>query len=250
MSRSQKRVYKYISFAFTCLNGIAGILGIYYAIIGDIFWPLKMIIIGAGFDFLDGYFAKRSQQYSLYGAYMDSIADAITYVCVPSFFLIFSEQNSPSDPQWMDGFILLVSLFYMICGSYRLIRFVRNSPKTYFEGLPTSIAALVVGSLIVLIMTTPSELSFLFNNRIIIVLIIIAISLLMITHLKYPSHISYSSFFKFLRGIGYLIIGSFFILSNFWTVLCVFSFFCIYIIFGPVYMNKICLHLNFELNES
>lgn len=228
MFSSQKTVYKYISFVFTFLNGFAGILGIYFAFIGDIFGPLKLIMIGAGFDFLDGHFAKKAQQYSLYGAYMDSIADAITYVGVPSFTLIFSGQNGPSDSQWMIPLILLISLFYMICGNYRLIRFIRNPPKTHYEGLPTSIAALVVGSLIVLTMATPPELTFFINRGILSMLIIITISLLMITHLKYPSHISYSPFFTILRVIGYLTIGIFIILSNFWTALGVFLFLCNY----------------------
>ncbi|MFX0125660.1 MAG: CDP-alcohol phosphatidyltransferase family protein [Candidatus Hodarchaeota archaeon] len=234
MFSGQKRIYRFLSFLFTFLNGLAGILGIYFASLRDTFWPLKMIMIGAGFDFLDGYFAKKTQEYSPFGTYIDSIADAITYVCVPSFILLFSGLNDPSHSQWMN---LLISLLYMICGNYRLIRFTRNPPKTYFEGLPTSIAALVVGSLMVLIMTNPPELNFLFSKGILTNLIIIIISLLMITHQKYPSHISYSSFFKFLRGTGYLIIGSFIILANFWTALGVFLFFWFYILVGPYYMN-------------
>jgi CDP-diacylglycerol--serine O-phosphatidyltransferase len=239
MVSSQNTVYKYLSFVFTFLNGFAGILGICFAIIGDIFWPLKLIMIGAGFDFLDGYFAKKAQEYSLYGAYMDSIADAITYVGVPSFILFFSGQNGSSDSQWMIPLTLLISLFYAICGNYRLIRFIRSPPKTHYEGLPTSIAALVVGSLIVLTMTTPPELIYFINRGILSMLVIITISLLMITHLKYPSHISYSPFFTILRGIGYFIIGIFIILSNFWTALSVFLFFWFYILVGPYYMNKL-----------
>ncbi|MFX1507717.1 MAG: CDP-alcohol phosphatidyltransferase family protein [Promethearchaeota archaeon] len=232
---NQNRIFKSLSFCFTFLNAFAGILGFYAAIQGDFFWPLKFIIIGAVFDFWDGYFAKKSQEYSRYGAYMDSIADAITYVCVPSLVIVLSVPRSSTS---LLSIQLMISLFYMICGFYRLICFLSKPPKSYFEGLPTSIAALVIGSLIVLKNTAPTELFFLLNNDILINLHIIIISVLMITHLNYPSHVSYSPFFKCLRGIGYLCLGIYLILSNFWTALGVFLYFWIYIIIGPYYMNK------------
>lgn len=231
LHNNQEDIFRVLSFIFTGLNGLAGLLGIYFAIIGDIFWPLRLIIIGAGFDFLDGFFARKTEQHSNIGVYIDSIADTITYVLLPSFILIFILQN-----EQLVLFIPIV-LVYFLCGSYRLIRFVRNPTGIYFEGLPASIAALFISSLSVLITTSPPELTYLFNKGIQTSLIIISISLLMITHLKYPSHISYSTFYKIFRGIGYITLVMFVILSNFWTSLCVFLFFLFYTLTGPYYMR-------------
>ncbi|MFX1286482.1 MAG: CDP-alcohol phosphatidyltransferase family protein [Promethearchaeota archaeon] len=233
----QKRIFRILSFIFTGLNGLAGLLGIYFAIIGDIFWPLRLIIIGAGFDFLDGFFARKTEQHSNIGVYMDSFADAITYILVPSFILIFIKQNGQLE------FIIPIALVYIVCGCYRLIRFVRHQTGVYFEGLPASIAALIIGSLNVLISASPPELTFLLNKGIHIGFIVICISLLMITHLKYPSHVSYSTFYKIFRGIGYITILMFVFLSNFWTGLGVFLFFLFYTLAGPYYMRTMKLNL-------
>lgn len=236
MLSNNNGIFRLLAFVFTCFNGLAGLLGIYFVVIGDAFWPLRLIIIGAGFDFLDGYFARKTQQYSPIGAYLDSVADAITYVLVPSFILVFSGQNRQPDTIY-DLATLIIAFFYFCCGVYRLIRFVKSPPGIYFEGLPASIAALIVGSLYVLIMTNPPEFRFFFTRGIHISFIIIGLSFLMITRLKYPSHISYSQFHKVFRVIGYIVISLYVIFSNFWTSLGVFLFFLYYTLAGPYYMR-------------
>ncbi len=242
MSSNHNRILRFFSFIFTGLNGLAGILGIYFAFIGDVFWPLKLIIIGAGFDFLDGYFAKKTQEYSRIGTYSDCIADTITYVLLPTFILLLPGQFNYKEFFWIDFLILLTGLFYLFCGTYRLIRFIKGPTGKYFEGLPASVAALIVGSLSILLHITPAELTFLFSNKILINLFTLCISFLMITHLKYPSHISYSHFFKILRVICYFIIGFFIIISNFWTGLSVFLIFLFYTLAGPFYMRRVELN--------
>lgn len=239
MSSNHYRILRFISFIFTGLNGLAGILGIYFAFMGDVFWPLKLIIIGSGFDFLDGYFAKKTQVYSRIGTYSDCIADTITYVLLPTFIIILNSQFNHREFFWIDFSILLAGLFYLFCGIYRLIRFIKDPTGNYFEGLPASVAALVVGSLSILINYTPAELIFLYGNEILFNIFVLCISFLMITHLKYPSHISYSHFFKIYRVICYFIIGFFVILSNFWTGLGVFLIFLFYTLVGPFYMRRV-----------
>jgi phosphatidylserine synthase len=237
MFSNYNRIFRILSFIFTGLNGLAGILGIYFVFIGDVLWPLKLIIIGSGFDFLDGYFAKKSQKYSRIGAYSDCIADTITYVVLPTFVILSMSQLTQREYVRIDLSILLIGLLYLLCGNYRLIRFIKDPTVEFFEGLPASIAALIVGSLNVLINIPPAELKFLFSNGIHSSIFMLCISFLMITHLKYPSHISYSQFFKILRLIGYLIIGLFVIVSNFWTGLGVFLIFLLYTLAGPYFMR-------------
>ncbi len=241
MPTNHNRSYRVFSYTFTSLNALAGLIGIYYVVIGDEFWPLRFIILGAVFDFLDGYFGKKAQYDSRIGMYSDSVADAITYVLLPSFILLFMGQNGQHNDVNTDLIFIVIALFYLFCGCYRLIRFTKKPTSIYFEGLPASIAALVVGSLSVLITTTPRELEFFFDKGISTGLLIISISFLMVTHLKYPSHISYSQFYKILRGIGYIVIGIFVTFSNFWTGFGVFLFFLYYTLAGPYYMRTVDL---------
>lgn len=238
---NHNRSYRLLSYTFTSLNGLAGLIGIYSAIIGDEYWPLRFIIFGAVFDFLDGYFGKKAQLHSRIGMYSDSVADAITYVLLPSFILLFMGQNRQPNSTTIDLIFIGIALFYLFCGSYRLIRFTKKPTSIYFEGLPASIAALVVGSLSVLIMTTPREMEFLFDKGILSGLFFIGISFLMITQFKYPSHISYSKIYKIMRVIGYTVIGVFVTFSNFWIGLGVFLFFLYYTLAGPVYMRTVDL---------
>ncbi len=242
MSSNRNRIFRILSFTFSVFNGLAGILGFYSVCIGDFVWPLKLIIIGAGFDFLDGYFAKKTLQYSPIGAYADCIADSITYVLLPTFILLALDQYTQRGSTWISILIFLIGLLFLFCGIYRLIRFLKYPTGHYFEGLPTVVAALFVGVLNVLINISPVGFVFLFSIGIPFILFIFCISFLMITHLKYPSHISYSPFFKILRVIVYSIIGLFLLVSNFWTTLAVFLTFLVYTLAGPYYMRKTQLH--------
>jgi CDP-diacylglycerol--serine O-phosphatidyltransferase len=221
---------------FTGFNGFAGLLGIYFVFEGDIYWPLRLVIIGAGFDFLDGYFARKSNLPSRIGAYFDSFADAITYVCLPSCIIMFINQKIKTELAF-DPFTFLFALLYMLCGFYRLFRFVKDPTVIYFEGLPSSIAALTVSSLSVLIATSPPQFGIFYNTGLHIIIFIIFLSLLMITQLRYPSHISYTRAYGILRAVGYSIIVIYALLSNFWTSLGVFVFFSYYTLTGPFYLK-------------
>ncbi|MFX0185342.1 MAG: CDP-alcohol phosphatidyltransferase family protein [Candidatus Hodarchaeota archaeon] len=236
MSYKHKLFLKILSFMFTGLNGLTGLLGIYFVFKGDIYWPLRLIIIGAGFDFLDGYFARKSNLPSRIGAYIDSFADAITYVCLPSCILMIINQKIKTELTF-DLFAFLIALFYLLCGFYRLFRFIKNPTVIYFEGLPSSIAALTVSSLSVLIATSPPQFGIFYDTGLHISIFIVFISFLMITKLHYPSHISYTCAYGILRVLGYCIIVFYVILSNFWTSLSVFGFFLFYTLTGPFYLR-------------
>ncbi|MFX0174033.1 MAG: CDP-alcohol phosphatidyltransferase family protein [Candidatus Hodarchaeota archaeon] len=237
MSNKHKKHFRLFSFMLTGFNGFAGLLGIYFVFEGDIYWPLRFVIIGAGFDFLDGYFARKSNLPSRIGAYFDSFADAITYVCLPSCIIMIINQKLKTESTF-DPSTFLIALFYMLCGFYRLFRFVKNPTVIYFEGLPSSIAALTVSSLSVLIATSPPQFGIFYNTGFHIIIFIFFLGLLMITQLRYPAHISYTRVYGILRIVGYSIIAAYVFLSNFWTSLGVFAFFLFYILTGPFYLKE------------
>ena len=232
-----RKIYSFLAFLFTGLNGLAGVIGIFLVFKGEIFWPLRLIILGSGFDLLDGYFARKNGQDLRIGIYLDSFADGITYVLLPSFWILTISQDEQIDI--LLGLSLILTAFiYLFCGIYRLIRFVKNQTFNYFEGLPTAIAALIVGSLNVLIIANPPELSFFLNNGFNIILLLNSISLLMITHVKYPSRKSYSRLYNCFRILGYLVIGVFTIFPDFLFCFGIFLFFMLYTLIVPYFLSK------------
>ena len=237
MLNTRKKIYSVLAFLSTGLNGVSGLMGIFLISRGEIFWPLRLIIIGAGFDVLDGYFARKSEQNSRIGVYMDSFADEITYVILPSYWLIFISHNGQLDIV-LELSLGLTALIYFSCGSYRLKRFLNYPTLNYFNGLPSSIAAFVVGSLNVLILTSPSSFAFFVNIGFHVILFLIIISMLMIKQMKYPSHVSFSHSYNGFRIVGYLLISGFVIFPSFILSFGIFLFFLFYTIIGPYFINS------------
>lgn len=98
----------------TAGNLIAGCISILFAISGRIELAALFIIIGALFDFLDGFAARMLKQQSPIGKQLDSLADIVTFGVAPAFIvfvlaiifgakeLLLITQNDLSQ-LWMDG---------------------------------------------------------------------------------------------------------------------------------------------------
>jgi len=98
----------------TAGNLIAGCLSILFALSGRIELAALFILIGAIFDFLDGFAARLLKQQSPIGKQLDSLADIVTFGVAPAFIvfvlaiifgakeLLLITQNDLSQ-LWMDG---------------------------------------------------------------------------------------------------------------------------------------------------
>ncbi len=109
-----------------------------------------LMLASAVFDFLDGFAARLTGQYSKLGVQLDSLADMVSFGVLPSIialriFHITAENasNAAAGEGWWGAVILVMAAF----SALRLAKFnIDDSQKTEFEGLPTPANALLVGS--------------------------------------------------------------------------------------------------------
>ena len=134
---------KYIPNTFTTLNLLSGCMGLISLYEGNIAQGAVFILIGAVFDFLDGFSARVLNAMSRIGKELDSLADLITFGVLPSFILYFmiQEQGIP--------YISLLSLLVVIGSAFRLAMFnIDESQKEVFKGMPTPANAFLIAGLV------------------------------------------------------------------------------------------------------
>lgn len=108
-----------------------------------------LIFAGMLLDALDGPIARLAKQTSLFGAQLDSLADAITFGVAPAFLMLtFSRVFHPL---FHPRVLWVIATLYVLCTVLRLARFnVTNdddSSHGSFCGLPSPAAAGMVASL-------------------------------------------------------------------------------------------------------
>lgn len=112
------------------------------------FW---LIAAAAVFDFLDGFAARLTGQYSRIGAELDSLADVVSFGVAPAAMLFVMYRDSfafwnpgPFLADWPGWLVFAVALF----SALRLARFnVDESQTSEFTGLPTPANALMIAAL-------------------------------------------------------------------------------------------------------
>ncbi len=112
----------------TFMNSIFGIISIYFSIAGQIKISLACLVAAAVFDSLDGEIARFMKSENKFGMELDSLSDTISFVVAPAVLGASLYQNY---------YILISSIFFVVCGVFRLARFnVESVP--YFKGVPTT----------------------------------------------------------------------------------------------------------------
>jgi CDP-diacylglycerol--serine O-phosphatidyltransferase len=104
-----------------------------------------LILLGMLFDFADGLAARLLKAQSELGKQLDSLADMITFGALPGLMLYRMIQGLTVDfsPLWM-----YIAWAYTLGAAWRLARFnAFDTEKSYFVGVPSPMAALVVASL-------------------------------------------------------------------------------------------------------
>ncbi len=127
----------------TTANMFFGFYAIIHSIKGEFIIACYAIVAAAVFDLLDGRVARMTNSTSEFGAQYDSLSDIVSFGMAPSILLYLWALQPFGRIGW------LASFFYVACGGLRLARF--NVQKTvsdpsYFEGLPSPMAAGIVAS--------------------------------------------------------------------------------------------------------
>lgn len=168
--------------AFTLGNLFFGLFAIVAAARGDFQWAAWCIVFAAILDMLDGRIARFTRTGSRFGAELDSLVDAISFGVAPAFILyhlFFADQS------WA----WILSFLYVTAAVVRLARFnveQGGEAKKSFHGLPSPTAGMILAT-IHPFFTAPAvaPLTGGLPPTQTVGLIVIAVALLMVSHVPY-----------------------------------------------------------------
>lgn len=145
-------IKSYIPNTLTCCNLLSGCMATYFALAGNARLALWWIIIGAGFDFVDGMSARLLKVSSPIGKELDSLSDDVTFGVAPSA-IVFSELSVLTWPSALHGISSYLAFAAFIMAAFSALRLAKfnidERQTTSFLGMPTPANALFWGSLIV-----------------------------------------------------------------------------------------------------
>lgn len=137
--------------AVTCCNLMSGCVAVFYAFVGCYATAFLFIVIGAVFDFLDGFCARLLGVSSPVGKELDSLSDVVTFGVAPSAmaFSVLASCRYPEGCLWLRDYAPYVSFVMAAFSALRLAKFNLDSRQTTsFIGLPTPANALFWASLV------------------------------------------------------------------------------------------------------
>ncbi len=126
-------------------NISCGIVAMYFICKGNFFTAIILAWIAGILDILDGKVARKFNLSTQFGIQLDSFADFLSFVVMPSFLLFYAlKKNS----QIEVIFIGIIFIFYIISGLRRLIEFnlkvEAGSVEKFFTGVPTPLGAILL----------------------------------------------------------------------------------------------------------
>lgn len=159
---------KHFPNTLTCCNLISGCIATYFAFQANYETAFLFIIIGAVFDFFDGFAARLLHVSSAIGKELDSLADDITFGFAPSA-IVFSLLKESLAACSADGnavgcpvaeYLPFAAFLMAAFSGLRLAKFnIDERQTTTFIGLPTPANALFWASLSVAIKNSGDILS-------------------------------------------------------------------------------------------
>ncbi len=214
---------------------------------GAVNWmPIKLalgfILLACIFDLFDGRVARMGGVESPFGREFDSLADLVSFGVAPAFLVqrVVLAQVFPPEYHRVSWFIASI---YLLCGAFRLARFnclsAMNLPGAGkdFLGFPIPSAAGLVASLTLLIIHFSEKDKTLGNWNYFIAAVLIFLSAMMVSTVKYPSFKSLGlrSQSTFVKAIGVaLFAGCILILQEKILYYVLPIFFTAYLIYGFV----------------
>lgn len=141
----------------TSCNLLSGSLAVMLAMEGLFHCALGMIILGAVFDFFDGFTARRLGVSGPMGVELDSLADCVTFGLAPSVMVVQSIRLSTAQSNYEWGWYAAVALIMAAFSALRLAKFnIDDRQHESFIGLPTPANALFWASLVAAFPDMPS----------------------------------------------------------------------------------------------
>ena len=143
MNNNTNNLSKFIPNAITILSLCCGLSSIRYSLLEEWRIAIFLIILAAIFDFFDGWFARKLEKYSNFGAELDSLSDFVSFGVSPALLIYFWTLNEINSLGWS------ITIFFAVCAALRLARFTADiyltskpiDSKMYFVGVPSPAAA-------------------------------------------------------------------------------------------------------------
>lgn len=180
LRQSGKKRLSFIPTLCTLANALFGFLAVIKALEGDFSTAAYCIVCAAFMDMIDGRIARFFGLASAFGMELDSLCDAVSFCFVPVIVMYCWSFHT-------QGFFgLCILAFYLWCGLFRLARFnsVTCVDAKYFIGLPTTIAALCLASLLAHMPSIDVQSAQVTMQC--SMFIVVTLSLLMISTLRFP----------------------------------------------------------------
>jgi len=142
-------------------NIAAGLIAIHFIVHGDFFTAIILAWVAGALDIADGKVARKYNLSTEFGIQVDSYADFISFVVMPSFLLYYAiTAGASGTTELILGFVFIA---YIVAGLRRLIEFNMKAEEgevaKFFEGVPTPLGAILLWVLYLLfaynIITSP-----------------------------------------------------------------------------------------------
>ncbi len=131
----------------TFFNISAGIMAIYFLTHNEFFAAALFAWLAGGFDIVDGKIARKYNLSTEFGIQLDSFADFLSFVIVPTMFIYFAIIDT-KELMLFTPLVAFAFIYYIISGLRRLIQFNINaeegSVEKYFTGVPTPLGAILL----------------------------------------------------------------------------------------------------------
>lgn len=136
---------KHIPNTITCCNLICGCIATGFALKGDFSMAMTFIVMGAVFDFFDGFMARLLHVSSAIGKELDSLADCITFGFAPAAIVSALLRLAPL-PVANETFAMVFPYVAFLIAAFSAVRLAKfnldERQSTTFYGLPTPANAL------------------------------------------------------------------------------------------------------------
>jgi CDP-diacylglycerol--serine O-phosphatidyltransferase len=131
----------------TFTNISLGVIAIYFIVKGDFFTAIVLAWFAGACDIIDGKLARKYKLSTEFGVQLDSFADFLSFVVMPSF-LLFYALGSGITSGLQEVIVGIVFIVYILMGLRRLVEFNLKADvgevEKYFEGVPTPLGAILL----------------------------------------------------------------------------------------------------------
>lgn len=150
-------------------NLLAGCIGLWFVMQGNLVSASYCIFISLVCDFFDGFLARALQAYSDLGKELDSLADLVSFGVLPAFILFsLVEQSCGSQcTVGLFGFYKPFMVFALaLMSAYRLAKFnIDTRQSDQFIGVPTPANGLLIASLPLIIHFQPEYSAYILSFK-------------------------------------------------------------------------------------